>query len=397
MAELVVFADDLTGALDTGVVFAGERRAVTVRWRPGPVAGGIAVYDTETRLAQPALAAAELADWVRMTPGLTCSETYMKMDSTLRGPFAAAANALATQLRCRGFVVAAASPGMGRTVVNGHLFVAGIPIERTEFAHDPASPVTGGDIAAIVRTQAGVAAAHLSLDQVRGNRSGLVKHLSSLGGAVVADAEDESDLLAIASAAAEVGGWLLVGSAGLAAAMARLHGWRPPTPVRVEAPQLYVCGSLNPVTREQVRQLCRASGVAALEVQPGAPACGLEQVRTAWEERGFVVLALPEQRLSHRLIAESLQDMAQLAAVAVRQLGLTRLFVTGGSTLLAVAEALALTEFHPQGEVAPGVVFSRVGPAAAGDLEVISKAGGFGVRDLLTGLAGFGRDGIGAQ
>ena len=59
MLTLAVFADDLTGALDTGVQFAasGVKTAVTVGTAP-PESCTVAVCDLETRHLSPAEAAA---------------------------------------------------------------------------------------------------------------------------------------------------------------------------------------------------------------------------------------------------------------------------------------------------------------------------------------------------
>jgi D-threonate/D-erythronate kinase len=386
VADLVVFADDLTGALDTGVAFAGGPGMVAVTWRSCLPDAGVAVLDTETRLAGPAAAIEGIRGWARLIGDVACESVYKKMDSTLRGPFAAEANALADCLGCKGFLVAAASPATGRTVVNGHLLVKGVPVEQTAFAVDPLTPILEGDVASVVLSQTGQRPALLSLAAVRAGARGLASRLAGLSGAVVADGENEGDLHAVARAAADSGGWLLVGSAGLATALAQVRGWPPPAPSHPSPPQLYVCGSLNPVSSEQVGELCRDSTVRPIEVGPDAIANGLELMRLVWQRKGLVVLTPPSQRWGVGAMECCLRQLAALSAQAVCELGLTRLFVTGGTTLMAVADALGLMGINPQGEVAPGVVYS-LADLPGRRLEVVSKAGGFGSAGLLAAMS----------
>ena len=53
--------------------------------------------------------------------------------------------------------------------------------------------------------------------------------------------------------------------------------------------------------------------------------------------------------------------------------------VFGGDTAFALLDAIGWTELTPLGEIAPGVPVSRTG-----DLQVVTKAGGFGPVNVLT-------------
>ena len=58
---------------------------------------------------------------------------------------------------------------------------------------------------------------------------------------------------------------------------------------------------------------------------------------------------------------------------------LDTLIVFGGDTAFAILEAIGWSQLMPLGEIAPGVPVSRTG-----DLQLVTKAGGFGPVDVLT-------------
>lgn len=382
MAEVTVFADDLTGALDAGVKLTGQGHRVAVSWRPTASGCPVVVFDTETRHETPERAAVCLSRWSGLASGIVLK----KMDSTLRGPFAAEAEALSVRLGCRGYLVCPASPGTGRTVVGGRLLVDGLPVAETAFAQDPHWPVRDARITHVIAEQSSAAAESIPLETVHRGVEAVVSRLRLLSGAVVADAETDSDLEVLAQALLAGAGWLAVGSAGLAAAMAQALGWQAPQPASPAPPQLVLCGSLHPRSAEQLRTACRGLSVRPIEVSGTGIEAQRALVRQVWERKGLVVLSLPAARLAPAEAESSLRAMAGLAARAVSELGMTRLFATGGSTLLALAKALSLEALYPQGEVAPGVVCSTAGQDDGGQLAIVSKAGGFGDAGLLLRL-----------
>lgn len=211
-----MLADDLTGALEVGALFAGSVVCVGDR-----VDADVVVLDLETRQLDGAEAAARVRAAVR---GFDGELIYKKTDSTLRGNIGAELAAL-PEGRIH---YAPAYPRMGRTVRAGRLYVNGVAVEATAFAFDPTQPVRDGD----VRKVAGAA------ERV-----------------AVHDGETEEDVRAVAKTVmGEPCVRLAAGPAALAGALAVRMGLSAGT---VERPVVRECfvvnGSLHPASAAQVR------------------------------------------------------------------------------------------------------------------------------------------------
>lgn len=142
MRKFLVLADDLTGALECGVLIEG---AVVTLLAPAPAEA--AVVDTDTRHVPPAQA---LETVRRLTEQFPAEMIYKKTDSTLRGNIGAELAALpAGRIH-----YAPAYPRLGRTVRGGRLYVDGVPVEQTAFAHDPREPIEEGDVAGCSKARA---------------------------------------------------------------------------------------------------------------------------------------------------------------------------------------------------------------------------------------------------
>jgi uncharacterized protein YgbK (DUF1537 family) len=282
-----LIADDLTGAADASVHFAARREATIVFDRRE--LEGLVAIDTETRSLAPAEAALVLTE---LAAGMI-GAVFKKVDSTLRGPVAAELEALRVALGRRAVVLAPSLPAQGRIVAGGRLVVAG---------------------------------------QDRGP-------VRDLAGIDAVDAATDEDLDRVAAACAADPTLLPAGSAGLAAAFARLEGPALPVPSPPPAGSvLVVVGSPHPVAREQARVL--AAGLPArVELCESIPS-GVLRLQTA--PPAMAILA------------------------------------TGGDTARAICRELGITSLRVRGELLPGVVWTE-----AGGRVLVTKSGGFGAPNHL--------------
>src|SRR5215212_4169118 len=139
---IAVIADDLTGAADAGVqlVHAGYRTAVVFREEEVVADDLDAVsFDTDSRTMPAGFAAKRVLEAARAAPEARI--VYKKLDSTLRGNVAAELAAALGGARRDLAVVAPAFPAAGRTTVAGTQRVHGVPVDETEMANDPHTPV----------------------------------------------------------------------------------------------------------------------------------------------------------------------------------------------------------------------------------------------------------------
>ena len=317
----MVAADDRTGAFEVAALFAQVVGPVTVTI--GAVPAGSGVVDLGSR-AMSADDAARVAGAIDKSPS---SWVAHKIDSTLRGNWAVelAARRSTTGRRV---VVLPGWPELDRTSVGGVVHVDGVPI--------------------------GNVLDHLGDADLLADADELRAWLDTEGRIAVCDVPSAKALNAAASVLAghDV---LVAGPAGpLGAVFAANHAPGVMTSVAsITSPVLVVCGSANPVAREQIRRL-----------QAARP--------------GVEVMATSE--LDGELHEQAVVDLAERARSRIEQLQPRTLVIIGGETAAAL---LGNTAQVVEGFAAPGMPFIR--PDASAPF-VITKAGGFGGPDALVEL-----------
>jgi D-threonate/D-erythronate kinase len=384
--RVAIIADDLTGAADTGVQLAraGYRTAVAFRGAPVPPAGGLdaVALDTDSRSLPPDLAAKrvlEAAGSVR-----EARLFYKKIDSTLRGPLAAELAAALEATERNVAVVAPAFPAAGRTTVNGTQLVRGVPVHETEARSDPRTPVSEGHLPTLLAGTASVVT--LGVDDLV-DPANVRRALEGSDGplCVVADAEHDEDLEALARAVPDPGRVLWVGSAGLASALGRVYpGPRAETAASASNTVrrvLVVVGSLSGVSRRQLRALqeygCTVVAVAGYETMGGV----ISAVENALAESACAAVSSSDERGTAD--AEAVVEALSGVAAGLSEKGFfDALVLTGGDTAVGVARRLGAAGILLEGEVEAGMpVGSLIGP---NPYRVVTKAGGFGENDTLT-------------
>lgn len=387
---LTLIADDLTGACDAGALFAGRSRVrVVVDADTVDPAWPVAVVDTESRALPPAAARARVdAVAARLGERLRAGLVFKKIDSTLRGPVGAELCALLSATGRPTALVCPAFPAQHRTVTRGILHVNGQPAHLSPIGRDPAYPGPTSDVADIVRnTGATRAVRHLPLGRVRGGADDLARALGDAAGhVIVADAETDGDLDAIAAAARVLPGLVLAGSAGLARAMAVAVGdVGPPPPLPEGRAWLILIGSLHPASRAQLR-LLEAGEVKGVRLEAaGEP--GLDAL-TAELERGRSVFVATGDAIADGAGARG-EPAERLARLATRILARARpdlVVVTGGDTAFALLRGLGASRLELTGAPASGLALGDVIVDAVPVLSVLTKAGGFGAPDLFSTL-----------
>jgi D-threonate/D-erythronate kinase len=381
---IAIIADDLTGAADAGVqlVRAGYRTAVLFG-ESEVLADDLDVvsFDTDSRTmpagfaAKRVLEAAHAAREARMV--------YKKLDSTLRGNVAAELAAALGGTRRERAIVAPAFPAAGRTTVGGTQRVHGVPVDETEMANDPHTPVRMAHVPSLL-ADAFSSVGVLSVEDLPDPE--YVRRALEESECVVADADRKEDLEALVRAVPDPARVLWAGSAGLALALGSVY----PGPCPGEAgvprargrPVLVVVGSLSGVAREQVRRLVREYGEMAIVVGGGETSAVQEAVGAAREALAggtCAVVHSPEERSSS---GESvLGSLAEVFACLSEEGLFEGLVLTGGATAVGVARRLGASGVRLEGEVESGVpVGALIGPQP---YPVVTKAGGFGGPDTL--------------
>lgn len=384
---ITILADDLSGALDTGVIFQ-MRGARTQVWPEGPrlqalveAKADVVVWNLNDRHLSSTRARSRAVEHVDPSDDL-----YMKVDSTLRGPVGAQIEAvLAAVPRYRSALLCPAFPKTGRSVLSGRLYVDQQPLERTALARDPENPMGSGDIAEILAGTTSLAIQKVRLEEL--------SSMNDRAGIYVVDAQSDGDLDEIARFLDRHRHVLPVGSAGLARPLSACWVPQPSTPKTPQAfdrvdQVLALVGSLHPVARQQVAMAKAGGNWTVLEPEPGTVLYALISGATA------VMLTTPTDRMAESHVA--LEAMAAFGAVYVKD-SLAKdqrlaIVATGGDTALAFLRHLGVQMLRPRQEIAAGVVWSD---AWVGDrtLAIITKSGAFGgprffesVQDVIQGM-----------
>jgi uncharacterized protein YgbK (DUF1537 family) len=396
MTDWLILADDLTGAADCAIAFAKGGLATAVAWSE-KVQGALPVLsiDVDSRRLDAGDAARRQvrAQAAHHRPGV---RLYKKIDSTLRGQPAAE---LAAQLealpadRAPLAVVAPSFPGTGRVTLDGRVVVAGQPLEATPiWARD--HTYGDGDLVAIL-AGAGLAAAVVPLDTVRAGapavRARMAEARAEGRAAVVCDAATEADLDIVAAASLALDGVVWVGSAGLAAALARQvcpGRSGPPALPPLAGGVLVVVGSLAEASRLQAARVVREGAAQGLSVSAATLLAGPRD--PGW----LATAALLGARLAQgadvllEVAAEDHPDLARGPALAASLAELLAasgpapgaLVATGGETACALLVRLGVHGIELLDEIEPGVPLGLT--LGARRIPVVTKAGGFG--DALT-------------
>jgi uncharacterized protein YgbK (DUF1537 family) len=399
MPQILIIADDLTGAADTGATFARAGWLTLVALDPGTQTPGsdVLVLSTESRdltreeaVARVRLAASyALRDyWAAEIPYV-----YKKIDSTLRGH---PGPELRTAMDAMGMgraLVAPAFPAQGRTTVDGRQLVDGLPIEETIFRselHCSVLPTLFQD------QREGEPVRHIALPTVRCGQGAIVEALDlPEAGLIIADAETDADLVTIARAGLRCGVRLWCGSAGLARALAavlpRPEPTRPvPGPLpRPSGPTLVVAGSRHPRTVRQV-EVAQGWGAAIVQPSPGILGGDAEAVERTFmrtsrhlDDDEHVILStarLSDSPLGGQAVADALAQVAR-RLITESQVGAS--ILTGGDIAAAVCAELKASAIWLRGETQPGIAWGVLLGGLSPGLPVVTKAGGFGTDTAL--------------
>lgn len=409
MKDLLIIADDFTGALDTGVQFASLGAVTRVIANPeydfSQVDNNlqVLVIDVETRHMTPKEAYEVVYQTAKNALSAGFFNIYKKTDSALRGNIGSELAAVMDAAQVDTIAFIPALPRMNRCTRKGIHYINDVPVAESVFGQDPFEPVRFSAVADIIRESSEVPVVlHGIQDPVAFDNPGIQ----------VYDSETEEDLMRIGSRLASDHLRLTAGCAGFGAVLANLLGLKGNCDKQVflKEPNLFVaCGSVNPVTIRQMQQ-AEENGFVHVHLTPTqklesewAESDQCKKVVNDWQktarENHFILdVNDPEGTEETALYAKELHmgteelriRIARNLAVLIQKLldaGLhATMLCTGGDTLLALMRQINVFEMTPVCEIAAGSVLTKF--QYRGEMyDIISKSGGFGEPDLFCSLA----------
>ncbi|WP_408110981.1 four-carbon acid sugar kinase family protein [Brevibacillus sp. B_LB10_24] len=421
LTELVIIADDLTGANDTGAQFAKQGyRTMTLldaKHTEDHHQLDVCVINAETRSLEPEMAYRKIGEIRNLLQLEKTPYVYKKIDSTMRGNIGSEIDALLEHEDFQLAVVAPAYPQNERIVVGGYLLVKQKLLEDSEISADPKSPVRLSHLPALIGSQSKKKVGHINISALRGKgdalREQLAKQISEGKRIVVFDTVTQNDFeIMIDAVSASELRVLWVGSAGLAQSLSGRFARETKNgldrTVVVKEPSksiMVIAGSVSGVTRQQIETLGEQEDCQIITAEP----LGLLKNETYESEMNSLIKRMTEvldqgnipvlttdtsdssKNAIEEWLAEQKRDAFYAAShiadclgrigkevIANRKLG--GLVLTGGDIAYRTCEHMRVKALRILDEVEEGIPFTQVVDGEFRDLLMITKAGAFGNR-----------------
>lgn len=382
-SEVLIVADDLTGALDVAGPFASRGHATVVAVDPHACAtdgfglAQVLSINVTSRHLEAQHAAALVRDTVRRVCPNPLAIVIKKIDSTLRGNVAAETLALMEATGRRVAVVAPAFPAQGRTVIESVVHVHGTPLPDTAFASDALSPPPLEPLDVVFRLAAPQAIVTRVPPQGPFDFSASTRHI------YVVDTRSDADLDATVRALqGRFAQCVLVGSAGIAGAVARncLPAEAAMARLQVDGDIAVVVGSRAEASAQQVEALRMREDVAVAQLPNGEGSLAALLTSRA---HVLVLKAVAGDRPGE---AQSVASaLAENTLALLRSRPVAAVVATGGDTAIAILHALRCAHLRVLGDVMPGIPSSEL-EVAGRKVALLTKAGGFGNADTFVEL-----------
>lgn len=377
--RVLIVADDLTGAMDGAGAFAAIGVETWVAASPADCdpaslrSAHVVSVNTDTRHLPGLEAARRVASIARRFGAGGFDIVVKKIDSTLRGNVVDETLALMEASGRREAVVAPAFPAQGRTLREGIVRVDGEPLAHTGFARDALSrPPLAPLPQVFAAAQAGLKVAAVAPSNPFVDAAGTK--------AWIVDSTTDADLARIVTTlSTRMNSMLMVGSAGIARALARGCFDAAPSPATpsITGTIVFAVGSRAAGCAEQVEALATEPGTAVLALPNGV--LGGADIPAALN---LVLQVTPGEEGRTGDSQQVAAAMGRHAIRVARHAGAQALVATGGDTALAILAANARPLLRVLGELMPGVPYAHMELGSA-PLLLVTKAGGFGGSDIF--------------
>ena len=277
MIKLAVIADDLTGANDTALQFAKRniKSSVEINFMQMEDIEDkeVVVVDTDSRDLDEYLSYKRVKDICEKISRYNIKCVYKKIDSTLRGNLGAEIKAVADVFKPDIVIIAPAYPANQRITIGGYHLLEGKPIELTEIANAPKTPVKKSYLPAILQEQVNKNIAVIDFKIIRQGANFINKKISKFIDQgrrwIVCDIIEEENFITLMDAVKEYKNILWVGSAGLAEYLPYYYRWSGEKVLSMDKRKgaILVCaGSVSHITQNQVQTLLNQENIHLVKI-----------------------------------------------------------------------------------------------------------------------------------
>lgn len=410
MPEIIIIADDLTGANATGVLFS-EKGYETGSFLYDSLNSfdsyqnfEVASISTESRSIAKEKAYSRVnkiaKDFAKNKPKLIAN----RIDSTLRGNIGSEMDGILDALPDDYMaMVVPVFPSSGRITVGGYMVVNSIPLERTGVANDPKTPVNTSYVPDIIKNQSKYPLGTVSYKNVLKGKESIKEAIfaeKEKGNKVlVFDAIEEEDIELIAEAVAETKIPVISSDPGpfTMALGDRLMERKQDSDKKV----LMAVGSATELTRKQIDYIERERDAYFTKVDvkklliPEKREKEIKKCSNNIKEniKNHQFLGVTTAREGDDIIdINDLTDKLDLlkdeiyskisigVAEIIREVledasEIEGLFVTGGDTTLAVVKELKASGMKVKEEILPLAVYGKLVGGKYDDLTIVTKGG----------------------
>ena len=411
MVKMLIIADDFTGALDTGIQFAkkGIITQIVVGLQTERITVSetacVLVVDLETRPMKAQEAYRAVYKLTKWAIGIGVPIIYKKTDSALRGNVGAELSAV-VDASGENLYFVPAFPDLGRVTLKGIHYIGNVPLENSAFKEDPFEPVHASYLPDILGDYA---KGKVKCIECQERKEAYNREKKKI---IIFDAGSNKDMeVRLKELKAERKLNYLAGCAGFAALLPAALGFEGVVYRNYQKKKgIYVaCGSLNPITREQViyaeqRGFLRISltprqkldtgyyeteeGKLFLEKVYRQCMCNTRMIIDTFDRReGETRRYARMMGMDAEEIRFSITKCHSIIAGYLIERGMDyTICMTGGDTLMGLMKLVENPEFIPVCEISQGVVLSRL-KWKDKSLQIVSKSGGFGAVNVLTEIA----------
>jgi uncharacterized protein YgbK (DUF1537 family) len=398
-------ADDFTGASDAAsFLVAGGLRTVLFNGIPAslfnfPDNVQAVVIALKTRTQETVSAVNDSLAALQWFLNKKAEHIYIKycstFDSTPQGNIGPICDAAMEKMDVPYTLLCPSLPVNKRTVNSGHLYVDGIPLERTHMSRHPLTPMWDNYIPELMRNQSKYPC-HIITKDVLHDRINLRETITAYQKQykhfyLVPDYETEDDAKSIA---ALFGGLqLLTGGSGLMFELGKKYGpgsRNDTASALCGGKAIIFAGSCSMATKTQVGYFLKNTGNGIM-IDPEKLLHGEQTVDTIWSEINSIdtehILLYSTGSTSKdnkninkegALVLEL--TMAELARLAIH-CGYERIIAAGGETSGAITKALQFDAYEIGESIAPGVPLMI--PLCAKNIRLVLKSGNFGQEDFF--------------
>lgn len=388
--QLIIVADDFTGAMDTAVQFVKQGIATMVTscmdidQMKFDSSLKVLAVNTNSRHDHPEKAYQKVQRIIKKSEKLHIKYIYKKTDSALRGNVGKELEAVWKETKVNVLPFIPAYPANNRITVDGCQYVDGMPVNLSKPGKDLFTPVESALIAEIIHKQSNVPVTHTSFWEEEKPFRGICVYNASSD----EELKEIGEVLKTRNQMAVTAG--CAGFAKFVPKTLKLSSVFGRLKVK-QGNVLVVSGSINEISLNQMAYM-RQKGISGVTLATMDPFDHLpeilERAHRGIQEQGIFLLesiySIEQIDRTEEQLKKNRITILEKLVVAVKNIlqsiTIDVLFVIGGDTLQGIMKEMNYEGIIPECELIPGVVLGIVN---GGHLQIISKSGGFGNENVI--------------